>query len=304
MPKQEPASAWIFENTSVRVGTQGLFRPYLKTFVPPFLPSRLTAPESPRVVYRQVPFFFSRKRIWVTGIVLFLFCPVTNIAPRRTFLYQMIFLVTFVVKLLFSFSKGSAISAAIADHIRLTCLMFLTFVVATITYIATKSVFYNLKRDGFYHFFCPLSRINVSFLSLVIDSAFIIYFFVFLQFLQRLSLLHHIKMLLREIIWTCSVMQLAIHNQTSRGQKKEKVVFCLRRRLSHWQTWAAKIMEQCTSVKLTIALDLTKPTLPFPCCVSIHWMNRLQESVRTTSNGRFILRPVPCRKRPLWGVAY
>ena len=29
----------------------------------------------------------------------------------------MIFLVTFVVKLLFSFSKGSAISAAIADHI-------------------------------------------------------------------------------------------------------------------------------------------------------------------------------------------
>ena len=92
----------------------------------------------------------------------------------------MIFLVTFVVKLLFSFSKGSAISAAIADHIRLTCLMFLTFVVATITYIATKSVFYNLKRDGFYHFFCPLSRINVSFLSLVIDSAFIIYFFCFL----------------------------------------------------------------------------------------------------------------------------
>ena len=36
MPNQEPASAWIFGNSSVRVGTQGLFCPYLKTFVPPF----------------------------------------------------------------------------------------------------------------------------------------------------------------------------------------------------------------------------------------------------------------------------
>ena len=47
------------------VGTQGLFRPYLKAFVPPFLPTRLTAPGSPRmehfkslkyhlsVIYRQ-----------------------------------------------------------------------------------------------------------------------------------------------------------------------------------------------------------------------------------------------------------
>ena len=49
MPNQEPASAWIFGNSSVRVGTQGLFRPYLKTFVPPFLPTRLTAPGSPRM---------------------------------------------------------------------------------------------------------------------------------------------------------------------------------------------------------------------------------------------------------------
>ena len=42
VPNQEPASAWIFGNSSVRVGTQGLFRPYLKNFVPPFLPTRLT----------------------------------------------------------------------------------------------------------------------------------------------------------------------------------------------------------------------------------------------------------------------
>ena len=32
----------------MRVGTQGLFRPYLKTFVLPFLPTRLTTPGSPR----------------------------------------------------------------------------------------------------------------------------------------------------------------------------------------------------------------------------------------------------------------
>ena len=51
----------------MRVGTQGLFRPYLKAFVPPFLPTRLTAPGSPRmehfslkyhlsVIYRQKTF--------------------------------------------------------------------------------------------------------------------------------------------------------------------------------------------------------------------------------------------------------
>ena len=44
-----PASAKIFGNSSVIVGTQGLFRPYLKTFVTPFLPTRLTARESPRM---------------------------------------------------------------------------------------------------------------------------------------------------------------------------------------------------------------------------------------------------------------
>ena len=53
MPNQEPASAWMFGNSSVRVGTQGLFRPYLKTFVPPFLLTRLTAPGSPRMVAGQ-----------------------------------------------------------------------------------------------------------------------------------------------------------------------------------------------------------------------------------------------------------
>ena len=49
MANQEPASAWIFGNSSVRVGTQGLFCPYLKTFIPPFLPTSLTAPGSPRM---------------------------------------------------------------------------------------------------------------------------------------------------------------------------------------------------------------------------------------------------------------
>ena len=50
VPNQKPASAWIFGNSSERVGTRGLFRPYLKTFLPPFLPTRLTAPGSPRMV--------------------------------------------------------------------------------------------------------------------------------------------------------------------------------------------------------------------------------------------------------------
>ena len=51
MPNQEPASAWIFGNSSVRVGIQGLFRPYLKTFVLSSLTTRLTAPGSPRMAY-------------------------------------------------------------------------------------------------------------------------------------------------------------------------------------------------------------------------------------------------------------
>ena len=36
-------------NGPVRVGTKGLFRLYLKCFVAPFLPARLTAPGSPRM---------------------------------------------------------------------------------------------------------------------------------------------------------------------------------------------------------------------------------------------------------------
>ena len=34
----------------MRVGTQRLFRPYLKTYLPPFLLTRLTAPGSPRII--------------------------------------------------------------------------------------------------------------------------------------------------------------------------------------------------------------------------------------------------------------
>ena len=49
MPNKEPACAWIFGNSSVRVVTQGLFGPYLNTFVPPSLPTRLTALGSPRM---------------------------------------------------------------------------------------------------------------------------------------------------------------------------------------------------------------------------------------------------------------
>ena len=41
--------AWPFRNGPVRVGTQGLFRPCLKTFVAPFLQVRLTAFGSPRM---------------------------------------------------------------------------------------------------------------------------------------------------------------------------------------------------------------------------------------------------------------
>ena len=44
---EEPASAWIFGNSSVRIGTQGFFCPNLKTFVTSFFLTRLTAPGSP-----------------------------------------------------------------------------------------------------------------------------------------------------------------------------------------------------------------------------------------------------------------
>ena len=54
---QEPASAWFFGNGSVRVGTQGLFRPYLKMFVTPFLQTRLTAPGSLIIIITIIYFF-------------------------------------------------------------------------------------------------------------------------------------------------------------------------------------------------------------------------------------------------------
>ena len=65
VPNQEPESAWIFGNNSVRVGTQGLFRPYLKTFVPPFLPTRLTAPGSPRMI---VTYCIKHRTLYVNNL--------------------------------------------------------------------------------------------------------------------------------------------------------------------------------------------------------------------------------------------
>ena len=49
VPIQEPAFAWPFENSLMRVSTQGLFHPCLKAFVAPFLPAWLTAPVSLRM---------------------------------------------------------------------------------------------------------------------------------------------------------------------------------------------------------------------------------------------------------------
>ena len=40
-----------FWKYSLRVGTLGLFHPYVKTFVAPFLPTQLTAPGSPRMPF-------------------------------------------------------------------------------------------------------------------------------------------------------------------------------------------------------------------------------------------------------------
>ena len=51
VPNQEPAFAWPFGNGPMRVGTQGLFRPCLKTFVAPFLPAWLTAPGLQRMQF-------------------------------------------------------------------------------------------------------------------------------------------------------------------------------------------------------------------------------------------------------------
>ena len=47
----------------MRVGTQGLFHTYLKTFVPPFLPTRLTG--SPRMaIYHRFDGILAWKRGW------------------------------------------------------------------------------------------------------------------------------------------------------------------------------------------------------------------------------------------------
>ena len=67
MPNQEPASAWNFGNSSVRVGTQGLFHPCLKTFVAPFLPTDCPWVSIGCVILSEVPLlkslFFDKK--WV-----------------------------------------------------------------------------------------------------------------------------------------------------------------------------------------------------------------------------------------------
>ena len=49
MPNKEPALSFLFGNGLLRVGTKGLFRPCLKTFLVPFLSTRLTAASSPRM---------------------------------------------------------------------------------------------------------------------------------------------------------------------------------------------------------------------------------------------------------------
>ena len=49
MPNKEPAFSFPFGNGLLRVGTKGLFRPCLKTFLVPFLSTRLTAAGSPRM---------------------------------------------------------------------------------------------------------------------------------------------------------------------------------------------------------------------------------------------------------------
>ena len=64
VPNQDPAFAWSFGNGLVRVGIQRLFRLCLKTFVAPFLPTRMTAPWSPRM------YFGESKIIFITHIVI------------------------------------------------------------------------------------------------------------------------------------------------------------------------------------------------------------------------------------------
>ena len=51
----------------MRVGTQGLFDPYLKTLVAPFLPTRLTAPGSPRMGSTVPNFIYLFFKKWWGG---------------------------------------------------------------------------------------------------------------------------------------------------------------------------------------------------------------------------------------------
>ena len=58
------------------VGTQWLFCPYLKTFVPPSLPTRLTAPVSPRMrIGKRVRNYSVCMRIWCRIISVKPGCP-------------------------------------------------------------------------------------------------------------------------------------------------------------------------------------------------------------------------------------
>ena len=63
VPNQEPAFGGLFGNGLVRVGTQGLFRPCLKTFVAVFLPTRLTAPGSLRMGKSSQRWIWSSKKV-------------------------------------------------------------------------------------------------------------------------------------------------------------------------------------------------------------------------------------------------
>ena len=73
MPNQDAAFASPFGNDLVRVGTQGLFRPCLKTFVAPFLLARLTFSLCLLTIYitrKNVTTIDSRKQGCVITIVL------------------------------------------------------------------------------------------------------------------------------------------------------------------------------------------------------------------------------------------
>ena len=63
VPSQEPAFGGPFGNGLVRVSTQGLFRPCLKTFIAPFLLTRLTAHGSLRMGKSSQRWIWSSKKV-------------------------------------------------------------------------------------------------------------------------------------------------------------------------------------------------------------------------------------------------